>query len=67
MRPTTILAALTAAIFAASVANAKEFRSQDVHVPVFSLGLPQLFLGGKFQGQLVLAAPAAARSYILRG
>jgi TRAP-type C4-dicarboxylate transport system substrate-binding protein len=31
MRPTTILAAPTAAIFAVSATNAKEFRSSDVH------------------------------------
>ena len=67
MRRTTILAALTAAIFAASVANAKEFRSQDVHAPVFSLGQPQPFVGRKFPGQIVLAAPPAGHSYILRG
>ena len=82
-RPTTILAALTAAIFAAAAANAKEFHSSSpvgttqcraigdisasqvmrtilpfhgaliaalvlaTYVPVFSLGLPQLFLVGK--------------------
>ena len=36
-------------------------------VPVFSLGLPQLYLGSKFEGRFVLAAPPAGRSYILRG